>query len=582
MFLKYLKISKDSAVIREIEFRKGINLIVDESVGKITGNNVGKTTVLKLIDFCFGAKPQIIWEDPENKRQVYSLVKDYLVENRILITLCLADNLDDENAENIIIERNFISSRKHSFRKINGVSYTSESSFEQKLKELFFPNHTAEKPTFRQIISHNFRYDDLSITNTLRTLSGYTTDAEYETLHLFLFGCNFINGNHKQEILEKIRQESNFKTRLEKSQTKSAYETTLALIERDIIKLNEKKSNLNINPNFEKDLDKLNSLKYIINQVSYEISSLKIRKDLILEAKEAFETGKSNIDMQQLRQIYTQAKFNIGNLQKSFEDLVNYHNQMLSEKAKFVTNELPQINSKLTAKEQYLKSLLKDEKELTSIISKSDAYEELEKLISEINEKYRLKGEYENIVLQLNEVENNLKRYNEELQCIDNEIFSDDFESKVKLQVDKFNMHFAAISELLYNEKYALQYQIITNRKGQKLYKYSIFSPFGPIVASGKKQGAISAFDISYILFADEEKMSCMHFVLNDKKELMHDNQLVKIADLVNHSNMQFVASILKDKLPDELNKEEYFIVELSEDDKLFRIENSVSEESIS
>ena len=92
MFLKYLKISKDSAVIREIEFRKGINLIVDESVGKITGNNVGKTTVLKLIDFCFGAKPQIIWEDPENKRQVNSLVKNYLVANRILITLSLADN----------------------------------------------------------------------------------------------------------------------------------------------------------------------------------------------------------------------------------------------------------------------------------------------------------------------------------------------------------------------------------------------------------------------------------------------------------------------------------------------------------
>jgi uncharacterized protein YydD (DUF2326 family) len=93
MFIKNLKISKGSETIRNIEFRKGINLIVDESVGKITGNNVGKTTVLKLIDFCFGAKAKIIWEDPENKRQVYSLVKNYLVENKILITLCLTENL---------------------------------------------------------------------------------------------------------------------------------------------------------------------------------------------------------------------------------------------------------------------------------------------------------------------------------------------------------------------------------------------------------------------------------------------------------------------------------------------------------
>ncbi len=53
----------------------------------------------------------------------------------------------------------------------------------------------------------------------------------------------------------------------------------------------------------------------------------------------------------------------------------------------------------------------------------------------------------------------------------------------------------------------------------------------------------------------------------------MHDNQLVKIADLVNKNNVQFVASILKDKLPDSLNNEDYFVVKLSESDKLFRIE---------
>jgi hypothetical protein len=75
-------------------------------------------------------------------------------------------------------------------------------------------------------------------------------------------------------------------------------------------------------------------------------------------------------------------------------------------------------------------------------------------------------------------------------------------------------------------------------------------------------------------LLADDENMPCLHFLLNDKKELMHDNQLVGIANLVNDSNVQFIASILKDKLPQELNKEEYFVVKLAPNDKLFRIEN--------
>ncbi|MNG25661.1 hypothetical protein D3C84_1105450 [compost metagenome] len=53
----------------------------------------------------------------------------------------------------------------------------------------------------------------------------------------------------------------------------------------------------------------------------------------------------------------------------------------------------------------------------------------------------------------------------------------------------------------------------------------------------------------------------------------MHDNQLLKIAELVNKTGIQFVASILRDKLPEELNKDELFIVKLSQSDKLFRVE---------
>ncbi|MCW3789377.1 DUF2326 domain-containing protein [Plebeiibacterium sediminum] len=569
MFLKSLTITKGASVIRDIEFRKGINLIVDKSEGKITGNSVGKTTVLKLIDFCFGANKKNIWEDPENKKEVYTLVKNHLVNNEILVTLTLTENLDDESALEIVIERNFQSSKSKVIRKVNGENLT-ENEFEPKLTELLFPEHLSDKPTLRQIISHNIRYKDLSINNTLKTLDKYTSDAEYETLHLFLLGCEFTKGNSKQELLEKIKQEDSFRKRLEKIQTKSAYETTLAIIENEIQELDKKKSNLNLNENFESDLDALNQVKYKINRLSSETSKLNIRKDLINETLLELEASSTTIDTRQLNQIYQQASKVIGKLQKSFEDMVAYHNNMISEKKKFISNELPALNSKIENNNVQLNKLLRQEEELSQIISKSDSFEELEVLIAELNEKYRLKGEYENIVQQLNDVEENLKSYNETLESIDEELFSDDFESTVKAQLNKFNKHFSSVSELLYTEKYALKYDKVKNKKGQRLYK---FSAFNTNFSSGKKQGEISCFDIAYTFFADEENIPCMHFILNDKKELMHDNQLVKIADLVNKSDIQFVASILKDKLPDELNNEDYFILELSEDNKLFRIE---------
>lgn len=568
MFLKRLIISSESTTIRNIPFRKGLNLIVDDTSSEITGNNVGKTTVLKLIDFCLGASPNGIWVDPENKKEEYQLVKNFLKDNKVVITLILTNNIDDDSASEIKIERNFLS-RKEIIRRINGENLTEEE-FEEKLSSMLFPQLTANKPTYRQLISHNIRYKDENITNTLKTLDKYTSDVEYETLYLFMLGVEYDEGSSKQNVLVKLKQEEVFKSRLEKNQTKNAYETTLALIEKDIEKLNTQKSNFNLNKDYEADLDNLTSTKYKINAASYDITNLNIRRELIFEAEKDLKDSRSTIDTRQLQMIYEQATENIEGIQKTFEDLVDFHNQMIDEKAIFLTQELPSIQSQLEEKRQYIDKLLTDEKELSQKISKSESFEELEKLIVQLNEKFRQKGEYEIIISQLNDVDNEIKRLNLDLKTIEESLFSDSFERRVKEQVNKFNEYFASVSEKLYDERYALKYEIVTNKKGQRVYK---FSAFNTNFSSGKKQGEISCFDIAYTLFADEENIPCLHFILNDKKELMHDNQLVKIAEIVNTNNIQFVASILSDKLPTKLNKPEYVILKLSETEKLFKIE---------
>ncbi|AIN74291.1 DUF2326 domain-containing protein [Flavobacterium psychrophilum] len=576
MFLKSLKITSNSNLIREINFRKGMNLIIDEtqenelSDGTETGNSVGKTTVLQLIDFCLGANAKGIYVDPDSKKEENLLVKEYLRDQNILITLILKDDLDVSDSTEVTIQRNFLSSNQI-IRRINEKNYT-EDEFEIELLNLIFPNHNSEKPTFRQIISHNIRYKDENINSTLRTLDKYTSDAEYETLHLFMLGIDFGKGNEKQNLIAKLKQEDSFRVRLEKSQTKTAYETTLAIIENDIEKLNIRKSNFNLNENFEADLDKLNQIKYQINKTSSELTNLKIKRDLINEAEIDLKSNFSDIDIQQLQAIYQQATQRIEGIQKSFDDLVNYHNQMINEKVEFIKKEMPELEKKISSKSFELQSLLIKEKSQSQIISKSESFEELEILILDLNEKYRKKGEYENIIQQLNEVEDEMKDLNQLLEKIDDTLFSEEFELKVKSQLKKFNSFFANVSETLYGEQYALKYDIVTNKKRQRLYK---FSAFNTNFSSGKKQGEISCFDIAYVMFADTENIPTLHFLLNDKKELMHNNQLVKIAELVDKTNIQFVASILQDKLPDELNKEEYFVVKLSQVDKLFRIENS-------
>ena len=570
MFIRSLKISTPNNVLREMDFCSGLNLIIDKTPTtneQLTGNNVGKTTVLKLVDFCLGAKPNIIYSDTEDKKSAYQEVKDYLIEKEVLITLVLADSFDDD-ANKIVIERNFLS-RSNAVRNINGKEIL-EKEFEDELLRLLIPHQKAEKPTFRQIISHNIRYRDETINNTIKTLNRYTADVEYEALYLFLLGCTFDDGAKKQAIFSKIKHEEAYRERLEKKQTKISYEMALSLLEDEINELNVKKSTFNLNENFEKDIDELNLVKYRINKSSSTIGNMNIRKNLITEAQKEMEQNIAIIDLKQLELLYLEATSNVQGIQKTFEDLVSYHNNMLVEKARFIGAELPSLEDKIKAERKIISGLLSQEKRLSERIAKGDSFIELEKIIGELNEKHRTKGEYQSIISQLNDVENNIDNFNKELHDIDDFLFSSEFENLLKVQVIKFNKHFSAISNELYGEKYALTYDKIINKNGKQVYQ---FSSFNLNMSSGKKQGEILCFDIAYIMFAYEEKLPCLQFLLNDKKELMHDNQLSKVAEYVKDKDIQLVVSILKDKLPDGLIDKANVVVELSQESKLFKIE---------
>lgn len=261
---------------------------------------------------------------------------------------------------------------------------------------------------------------------------------------------------------------------------------------------------------------------------------------------------------------------NVEGIQKTFTELVEYHNNMLVEKARFIAADLPSLLMKIDAEKQKISRLLTQERELSELIAKGDSFDELEKIVGELNEKYRLKGEYESVISQLDDVDGNIEKFKKKIQGIDSILFSDNFEEVLKQQRDKFNRYFSSISQELYDEKYALKYEKVANRNNQQVYK---FSAFNANMSSGKKQGEILCFDLAYTMFADDKNISCLHFLLNDKKELMHNNQLIKVADFVQNKNLQLVISILRDKLPKEVMEKAHTVIELSQNDKLFRIE---------
>src|SRR5690606_16482333 len=114
-----------------------------------------------------------------------------------------------------------------------------------------------------------------------------------------------------------------------------------------IEELSQKKSLFVINENYGDDIDDLNKTKNELNSVSTSLSRLEIRRDLIIESKNELENEHSNIDASQIKQLYERANSLIPNLQVSFEDTINFHNELLSEKLKYITKELPELETSI-------------------------------------------------------------------------------------------------------------------------------------------------------------------------------------------------------------------------------------------
>ncbi len=566
MFLKSLKIENDTGVIRQIDFHKGLNLIVDNTPfrDEKTGNNVGKTTVLRLIDYCLGGSAKDIYTDKENKN-INEEAKKFLESTRVVVSLTCISKFDGDNKE-VTIRRNFLL-RKDLICQINGEN-VSNDNFEQVLGQKLL-GKSFTKPSFRQVISHNIRIDDSRIENALKTLNPYTKNIEYETLHLFLFGCNFDDGERRQEIARKLETECNYKRRLEKNANKSMLSSKLALIENDIQKLKEQKESFNLNPNFEADLAALNEVQFRLTQYGTELSQKLLRKSLIQEAIDDLQKSKSSIDEKLLASIYDQAKKLVPAIQKTFSELLNFHNQMADKKAAFIASEMPKIDEDIDRIKKDIASSNKEAQRLSELVKKSGSYESINELVTEINDKYREKGALEQSIKQIEESESIIAEEQSLLDEIDNNLFSTDQKALIQKQIDKFNRYFSSTSNELYREQYAIGFEINKDRDGKQYYK---FVPFSTNFSTGKKHGEVTCFELAYIQFADSESIPCLHFILNDKKELVHGNQLEKIGKLVNEwDNIQYVASILKDKLPSELNSKQNIILELSQEEKLFK-----------
>ncbi|MDP1814645.1 MAG: DUF2326 domain-containing protein, partial [Leadbetterella sp.] len=402
------------------------------------------------------------------------------------------------------------------------------------------------------------------MTNIVKVLNSFATTEVYEALYLFWLGINTDELDQKQKLSESKKREESFQKRLRKEGEISLVQQQLTFIYDKIEELNKKKKLFIVNENYGNDIEELNKTKSDLNATSTYLSRIETRKDLILESKDELERAHTKIDTAQIKLLYEKANSLIPTLQVSFEDTIKFHNELLNEKLKYITKELPELEKSISQTKVRLSALQRQEEMLTLLIEKSGFTEDLESIIIELNKLSEKKGGleeqkrlWESSIEKLRNIESELENINEGITSADDLIQS---------RITVFNKYFSDLSNQLYGE-----YYLLSTQQTEKGYNLIVTNVEGN-PSTGKKKGQIAAFDFAYMKFADSLDINCLHFVMHDQLENIHDNQLNTIVKVASQLNSQYIVPILRDKVPGNIDIREFEVVSLSQNDKLFRI----------
>lgn len=560
------KKSPSEKIIRDIKFNlKGLSLIVDNTPDEAnkSGNNVGKTTAIKIIDLCLGAKSiKELYYDSDTRSE-NTKVKNFLSSYKVQAELILLDC--EYNCRYSIKRDLFLQGKKYI-----GQKEMSEQEFWDELKEILF-GIKEHKPTFRQLIPKFVRLSNTSEDSIVKFLPPMTSKNVYDTIYCVLFQIyeeQFVS--QKAEIISQLNDCRKTIMMLEKSKgmgSLSILKQSLELIENDIKKYYSKRDNMSYIDEYKNELNAKRNLSERIDNFQKKMQLLEFEISIIKESIDQLLQEKDNIDLNILQKIYIEAKSYIPKLHKKFEDVLNFHNAMIQNKIDFIKEQLSVKEKLLQMYINQTDDLIKEKEKVTLDVLDEGLLDELNLINREIEALSQKKGEIIKSITLLEEQGKIQDELNKKLKDIESEIDRSVAEDKIK----KFNQIFSGYCEKLYHEKYLFAYN--QNWDKENKFPISIASLDGN-VGTGKKKAVIVAFDLAYMQYAIMMQIKCPHFVIHDKMENTHINQLKTIFDISQSIDGQYIIPILRERINkiDKKYIDEYKVLELSESNKFFNI----------
>ncbi len=566
MFLDKLIISGSGKVIREIVFKQGVNLVIDKPSDSDSetgsGNSVGKTTLLRMVDFCFGSDGEDIYKDEEFENPNQEVL-DFLVKNNVTANLLL-----DIDGSPFTLVRSFGVPK---ILKVGERDFESIDDYRKELEVTLFGIESSE-PSLRQVVPKFIRKNNELMSRSIKYLHKNTTLNDYELIYAYFFDVE-----NRETIIQRYITKKRLKTvtdrikALKKGRTLPALRQVVEALSRDIEELEVQKKTYELGALYDEKLEELKVVKGknagLSTAIAVVDTELKMHESTLSE----LEGNLSKIDPKVLKEMYVEAKSYIQNLDKDFEELLSFHNDLVKSKIKFVSSSIDEKKERLVSLKSEHRAVLAEERLLLQYLSKKGALDDLEGLYERIVKLSEERGRRSQLITEIQDSEDEKTNLRDALLKMEEK-----FEA-LKIDLDEnisiFNSFFTDYAKKLYAENFLFVYD-----DSKDSLKFQLDNRDSN-VGGGKQKACVTAFDFAYASYLDKKNKHLPRFILHDSIEDIANNQIKTLFAIASEIPVQYVVTIIRDRLDSEGLGKEYVaklieeneILSLNESDKFFK-----------
>ncbi len=556
MYLKKLTIrnEKTGKRIREIHFRKGLNLITNTDNLDNESNSFGKSTVLKSIDFCLGAKVKEMY-DNSSKSYDNTIMGDFLYNNEISFELVIecAEHIHTICRRFLIVKKRNGDDEKKTKIHWDGYEITL-TELTGNLKAIFFGDRE-KSPSFRELIKKFLRTDTNSLGDALKFYYG-NDKINGRSIHDRLFLSNSADIISEEKRLNILNKKGNTEIIYLNNRYSSITElecnlknlTTSMVEPKEIINEFFKENTPS------KEFDEYKDLLDKRNKYIQEVLFIETEIDNIKYSINKYSNDTSDINVSLVKSLYEEMKIYNSSLNKTFEETLKFHNSAVSHRVKFLKDSLL-LKTKELLKTKNIEKAFNEKLDGLYILKENKTLEEYVKF-SDRN--IQILAE----IKQLTSVLSEWKSLEKEMSAIDQQLMALNISQNENQNLKHFNTIFKKYTNTVYKEEVW-----VNDRTNEGPYKLEDLTEIG----TGKEKGIITLFDLAYISFIDELNIIAPKFAATDIFEPSDEPTIKEIFDIANSLDGQLIIPVIRDKVKFYKNYETYIILELSKDDKFFK-----------